>query len=899
MQILLASAKIMRERCNCAGIEVTHPMFGDVASNFAGDLARMTVDETGMVPVEDHLIAAKGVTQLYATGQIFHATTGPALPVTPTYDDSALTEQEVQQATANNKQVANVLIERNREARAKFGKGLLMAALGTALIVCTGGLAAPMVVASVAVGTSLCVFAAADMAEATQSHELAMNGDWSTPAENILKEYIPEPAYSMIENGLIVAGSLIFAGPALAGKMFAGATINTGVEAAFDLIPDGKLDKSPMEYFDSFATNLVVSALTGPIAGMDGCSSRWATFGKQYASGFASSTLAGIAHGDLSVQGLGENLMREGLSAGFATGVGFTTDGKNRWLVAGVDTLSDTVIDSGMQLWDIAMGNQESFDWKRCAQTAVSSGINNFIMACDPVNCARGNLLIYKEDLVFRGLFGEEKWFRRYDSVLDYDGAFGKGWLHTFESFIFAEEKEQDSGIWQITAMLPDTHKEKFLYRDGEWHSQQEGAPYHLKVKQEGGFLLEERVEGGYRAYHYDRKGRLTALQGHQGCAPTRIFYIENGDEVPAFTRSMIDHVEYPGGQRLDFTYKDRLVTSVSDHAGRKITYHYEGGRLIYVKYPTGGCQEYAYDKAGHITQLKGEDGREFMRNEYDRKGRVTTQHYPDGTKCRITYDDALRKTTFHYSDTGREEINYYNAKHEVVRREFGDGICETMEYDDYGNKISCTDRNGNRTSYVYDKNGLLLEKHSPEGLVTRYGHDAAGRLTEESDNTGAVKKLVYDEAGHLIQESILTGKDTYSTTTYTRDGYGRMLTMTDALGNTTHYSYEENTDLPTQVNTPEGYMYRYSYDRAGRRTKITTDYGTKELCYSETGAVSMETDALGNSTRYFHDSAGNMLKSIRPNQYDVQSDNGEGTYYEYDYLDRPVLVKYPDKSWC
>ena len=857
----------------------------------AGDtlfLSRMTGDETGMVPVEDHFIATKGVTQLYATSHILHDTRGPALPITPTYDDSALIEQETQQAADNNRQVADVLIERNREARSKFGRGLLMAALGTALIVCTGGAAA------VAVGAALCVFAAADMSEATQSHELAMSGDWSTPAENILKEFIPEPAYSLIENGLIIAGSIIFAGPALAGKMAAGATINTGVELAFDLVPDGKLDKSPMDYLNSFSTNLMVSALTGPIARMDGCSSQWATFGKQYASGFASSTMAGIAHGDLSLRGLGENFIREGLSAGIGTRVGYTTNGKNKWLVAGADTLSDTVIDSGMQLWDITMGRQDSFDWKRCAQTAVSSGINNFIMACDPINCARGNLLIFKADLVFRGLYGEEKWFRRYDSVLDYDGAFGKGWLHTFESFVFAEETADG---WQITAMLPDTHKENFLYRDGEWSPQKEGAPYHLEIKPEGGFVLEERVEGSYTAYHYDKKGRLTALQGHQGCAPTCIFYVESEENAPAFTRSRIDHVEYPGGQRLDFTYKDRLVTSVTDHAGRKITYHYQNGRLMSVKYPTGGCQEYAYDKEGHIAQLKGEDGREFMRNEYDRTGRVTAQHYPDGTECRITYDDRERKTTFRYSDTGREEINYYNPKHEVIRREFGDGIQELMEYDLYGNRISHTDRNGSTTSYVYGKNGLLLEKHSPEGLVTCYAYDEAGRLTEESDNTGAQKKLVYDQAGRLIQESVLTDNNRYSTTTYTRDGYGRMLTMTDALGNTTKYAYEENIDQPTQVDTPEGYMYRYSYDRAGRRTKITTDHGTKELCYSETGAVSMETDALGNSTRYFYDSAGNMLKSIRPNQYDEQGDNGAGTYYEYDYLDRPVLIKYPDGS--
>lgn len=215
-------------------------------------------------------------------------------------------------------------------------------------------------------------------------------------------------------------------------------------------------------------------------------------------------------------------------------------------------------------------------------------------MACDPVNCARGNLLIFKADLVFQGLYGEEKWFRCYDSVLDYYGAFGKGWLYAFERFVFAEEK---AAGWQITAMLPDTDKNR-------------------------------------------------------------------------------------------------------------------------------------------------------------------------------------------YSTT---------------------------------------------------------------------------------------------------------------TTTYTHDGYGRMLTMTDAHGNTTKYAYEENIDLPTQEDTLEGYLYRYGYDRAGRRTKITTDYGTKELCYSETGAVSMEMDDLGNHTRYFYDSAGNMLKSIRPNWYDEQGDNREGTYYKYDYLDRPVLIKYLD----
>ncbi|MBQ6696632.1 MAG: hypothetical protein IJN16_08005, partial [Lachnospiraceae bacterium] len=538
-------------------------------------LSRMTGDETALVPVEDHFIAAKGVTQVYATNRIYHSTMGPGMPVMPTYDDAELIAQELELAKANNQQVANMLIQRNQEARSKFGKGLLMAALGTALIVVTGGAAA------VAVGAALCVFAAANMQEGVSGHELAMKGDWSTPAENYLKEVVPDPYYSLIENGLIIAGSIIFAGPAMAGKMLIGAGVNTGTELAFDLIPDGKLDKSPMEYLDSFATNLMVSSLTGPISKIDGCNSQWGNFAKQFGSGFASSTLSGIAYGDLSMEGLAENFFREAISAGVSTRVGFTTEGKNKWLVAGVDTLTDTAIDSGMQLWDIMLDPERDlsdFDWKRCAQTAVSSLMTNFIFACDPVNCSRGNLLIFKEDLVFSTLYGLEKWFRRYDSVLDYDGAFGKGWLHTFESFLFAEPlhaggKEeslpQDCHDYRIIIMLPDTHKENFVYREGSWVSEKEGAPYSFYVKQEGGFLLEERAEGKYQAYHYDKKGRLVALQSHKGCAPTRIYYLENGEEVPAFTRSRIDRVEYPGGQSLHFTYKDRLVSSVTDHMGR------------------------------------------------------------------------------------------------------------------------------------------------------------------------------------------------------------------------------------------------------------------------------------------------------------------------------------------
>lgn len=867
-------------------------------------IAMMTGGEDGCVPKEDHFVAIQGVAQLYATNHIYHVTYGAPKSVMPTYDDSALREQEKKQKEDNNNAVADKLIERKREARRKFGRGLLMAALGTALIVVTGGAAA------VAVGVALCAFAVADMAEATQSRDLAMKGDWSTPATNLLKEAIPDPYYSLIENGLIIAGSIMFAGPAMAGKMLIGAGINTAVDLAFDLIPDGKLDKSFMEYLDSFSTNLMVSALTGPIAkGMDGCSGPWANFGKQFASGFVGSTLGGIAQGELSWKGLAENAVREMLSAGISTKIGFTMEGKNKWLVAAVDTLSDTAFDSASQLVDMALGRQKEFDWERCAKTAVTSAANNLITACDPVNAARGNLLVYKEELVFAGLYGLERWFRRYDSALDHESAFGKGWIHAYESFVFAEpiggflesngqeSLPRDIENYRIIAMLPDTHKEKFVWKNGSFVPEKEGAPYRFTINPDNTFTLEEWLEEKYKAYYYDRYGRLIALKAGRNQLPTKIFYAEQGDNVPKGQNSTIDHVEFPGGQRLDFTYQNGRITSVTDHVGRTIVYHYQNGRLDYVDYPTGGHQEYFYDKNGHITQLKGEDGRDFMTNAYDSKGRVVCQSYPDGSECQIEYVDAERKTMFRYSDSGRIEINYYNDKEEVVRREYGDGIFETMEYDDYGNKITETDKNGNTTKYRYDQNGHLIEKTLPEGLVISYVYDEAGRLIKESDNTGACTVSEYDKEGNLISTRVKIDEHSVQKTTYERDQYGRMTSMTDALGNTTKYFYEEDIDKPTEINTAEGYVIRYRYDKAGRRTGIITDYGEKEIAYSETDQISRETDALGNTTRYLRDSVGNLVKLIRPNDYDEHADNGEGTYYEYDYLDRLIATKYPDGS--
>ncbi len=861
----------------------------------AGDtlfMSRIQATADGNIaPVEDHFIGVKAVSQIYSTGNIYHETTGPAMPVTPTYDDSELVAQEEAQAAQNNENQANILIARNREARASFGKGLLMAALGAALIVATGGAAAAVVV-----GTVIGTFAVADMAEATHSHELAMQGDYRTPAENLLKEVVPEPAYSLIENGFIIAGSVMFAGPAVLG----GAGLMTGMEFVGD-IWDGQIDKGFMDYLDSFATGAMVFALTGPRgngasagkAGSEAALTFAQRFGPRFAQQFASSTAFNVAQGNLSFKTLTQDLLVEGVSA--LVGVKFNGCKASNF----ADMMTDVVMDSGIQVWDLLESGQplSEFDWGRVATTATRSFIMNCMFSGDPINTARGNLLYYKEDLSFKGLYGDISWFRRYDSVLDYEGAFGKGWIHAYESFLAADTAEcfidgETAHVKRISVMLPDTHIESFLYQDGIWQPEKQTNSYRLS-HQNNSFLLEEYTAGDYKAYTYDSMGRLTSIKEKRGAKPILITY----KEIKAGTgkRPQIKRISYPGGQYLDFTYGDNRIAKVTDHAGRTVSYTYENGMLTAIHYPTGGCQRYEYDEEGRLATLKGEDGREFIHNIYDRKGRVVTQQYPDGNHCDIQYFDRERKTIFTFSDTGRTETYYYNSLYEVVRAEYGNDTCELYEYDTSGNRISHTDRNGNTTRTHYNPYGQIIKEEAPEGLITEYSYSPDGLLLEKWDNTGAHSRYTYDENCFLTQETETIDSHRVSTWSYTRDTYGRMLTETDPLGNTTTFEYDENITEPSYVLTPTGDEFEYTYDRAGRRSGITTAYGTVSFTYSETGAISGIKDALGNTTRYFHDATGNVLKEVKPNQYNEADDNGAGTYYTYDYLDRLIKSKTPD----
>lgn len=139
-----------------------------------------------------------------------------------------------------------------------------------------------------------------------------------------------------------------------------------------------------------------------------------------------------------------------------------------------------------------------------------------------------------------------------------------------------------------------------------------------------------------------------------------------------------------------------------------------------------------------------------------------------------------------------------------------------------------------------------------------------------------------------------------------------------DKIAAVTSYRYDRNGNMIKLV-TPEGYETEISYDRADRIIQISRrerqDSKARSVYfkYDRAGNVLEETDTNGHrvaysydlmnrlirttgkrgeTTRLFYDRTGQIIKRVSPNQYNPLTDDGDGTIYRYDALNRLIEVR-------
>ena len=231
-------------------------------------------------------------------------------------------------------------------------------------------------------------------------------------------------------------------------------------------------------------------------------------------------------------------------------------------------------------------------------------------------------------------------------------------------------------------------------------------------------------------------------------------------------------------------------------------------------------------------------------------------------------------------------------------------------------------------------------------GTIGSTIHIAPLGHAEYQNSTSIIESYsTYSSWANLLQQKQRYDSPTglrWISTTRTYDVYGNLLTLTNASGNTTYYSYpaskysnayltnETRRDGSTQFVTlygynfttgnklwtydPRGYNTTYQYDTAGRLTRINypNSLGSVTYTYVDPSKYVDTTDASGRKTRQIYDLLGRPLtieKFLGPIPYSNQTstynwqdrvasptdERGNITTYQYDFLGRLTKITKPD----
>lgn len=304
-------------------------------------------------------------------------------------------------------------------------------------------------------------------------------------------------------------------------------------------------------------------------------------------------------------------------------------------------------------------------------------------------------------------------------------------------------------------------------------------------------------------------------------------------------------HTERDAYNRLIKTYTPNAagqVTQIDMPLDAQTTYH------VYYNYAQGRM-DYSIDARGKRTDYHyGEDGegRGFLTSVHDPEGKATLYHYDSkGRRDQVT-DASGNVTKYEHDDLDR-----------VTKTIFGSGANAPYTETRYTccHKVYDQDENGRRTYYVYDAKvrpyktitsawsttlltGITMESQSifltsVVGLpsnggkivildeVIQYSGISGNELTGITRGADSTRRVEVS-AGFPVG-LVGTVQATYG---YHPQYLDRMISLTDALGHTTHYDHYLNGKLKT-IHYPDDQGERYTYDGNGSGPNmIMKEYG-------------------------------------------------------------------------
>jgi len=456
--------------------------------------------------------------------------------------------------------------------------------------------------------------------------------------------------------------------------------------------------------------------------------------------------------------------------------------------------------------------------------------------------------------------------------------------------------------------------------KDGDWES------YSL----EGRLLSTGHRNLELSRFHYDADGRLASVSDRTG--KTIFTYLYEGGQLKS--------VRDLSGREVQYTFTNDRLTAVRDAAGNEMTYGYDGeGRMVAKRDINGLELAITYQAGSQVSSVLDQHGNgDFFQFFYDKNNRqyYTSVRSTGGEITEKWFNAQGRLMDQVHSGVQGDKIQF-DGRNEIITK--NTGVVWFRDYDEWGNLtrevrpdggVAQTDYHpvfhqpvrevnprGAITLWQYDNQGNLRERIEAAGTeiarTNRWEYDEASRLIRRVDGRGNRMEYAYDEADNLIREFDPESPD-YQTF-YGYDVRGNRITMTNALGYVTLYGYDALDRLVAETNAlghvtlytyqgknlvevetgregeNRGRIVRYRYDDHGRRTQtLRVDEQNQEhvwetTTYDADGQVIAIANALGQTSRFEYNAAGQRVKVVRPFSATETSD----TQYVYDDFGRLV----------
>ncbi len=295
--------------------------------------------------------------------------------------------------------------------------------------------------------------------------------------------------------------------------------------------------------------------------------------------------------------------------------------------------------------------------------------------------------------------------------------------------------------------------------------------------------------------------------------------------------------------------------------------------------------ETFAYDSNGYLNSQTDWNGGQttYTNNAH---GQPTTINEAVGSTVARTTTIAYDPTFVHLPGTittpGLTTTNTYDGSGELLTKTLTDTTTQTVPYSTNGQTRTWT----NTWS-----SSLLASSKTPNNNTTHYGYDSTGALTSITDPLTHATNVTSHTGGGLP----LTVVDANGvTTTFTYDPRQRLLTRTVTTGSgarTTTNAYDAAEQL-LQTTLPDSSFLAYAYDPAHRLTGITD---------ADSSRIAFTLDALGDKTQTNTYNSSSTLERQHSATFDafgrMLTDVGgvsQTTTYTYDKNGNALTIKDP-----